>query len=57
VRGYWGQRPHRGRPTVVRVFELIEPRVELHDDKFPVACELTFEQFAAMMDRRVESWG
>jgi len=41
----------------VRVFELIEPRVELHDDKFPVACELTFEQFAAMMDRRVESWG
>jgi len=31
--------------------------VELHDDKFPVACELVFEQFAAMKERRVESWG
>jgi len=42
--------------AVVRVFEMIEPRVELHEGKFPVAYELTFEQFAAMMDRRIESW-
>jgi len=35
---------------------MIEPRIELHEGKFPVACELTFEQFAAMMDRRIESW-
>jgi len=33
---------------------MIGPRVELHEGKFPVAYELTVEQFAAMMDRRID---
>jgi len=45
--GYW---------KVVRAFEMIEPRVELHEAKFPVAYELTFDQLAALMEARVESW-
>ena len=45
--GYW---------KIERVFEMVEPRVELHEDKFPISYELTLEQFRELMEKRVESW-
>lgn len=47
VNGYW---------KIERVFEMVEPRVELHEDKFPISYELTLEQFRELMEKRVESW-
>ena len=47
VNGYW---------KIERVFEMVEPRVELHEDKFPISYELTLEQFRVLMEKRVESW-
>lgn len=47
VDGYW---------KIARVFEMIEPRVELHEDKFPVSYELTLEQFRELMEKRVARW-
>lgn len=48
VDGYW---------KIIRVFEMIDPRIEMHEGGFPVAYELTFDQLEALMDRRVESCG
>ena len=46
--GYW---------KIERVFEMVEPRMELHEDKFPISYELTLEQFRELMEKRVERWG
>ena len=45
--GYW---------KIERVVEMVEPRVELHEDKFPISSELTLEQFGVLMEKRVASW-
>jgi len=48
VDGYW---------KIVRVFELVEPQIEMHEDKFPMAYELTFDQLVELMDARIARWG
>lgn len=45
--GYW---------KIVRVFEIQEPAHELHEGRFPVAYELTREQFADLMSAGEARW-
>lgn len=47
VDGYW---------KIERAFEMVEPRVDLHESKFPVAYELTMDQLRELMEARVASW-
>ena len=47
VDGYW---------KIERAFEMVEPHVELHESKFPVAYELTIAELQELMEARVASW-
>ena len=47
VNGYW---------KIERAFEMMEPHIELHESKFPVAYELTMDQLREVMEARVASW-
>ena len=47
VDGYW---------KIERAFEMMEPHIELHESKFPVAYELTMDQLREVMEARVASW-
>ena len=47
VDGYW---------KIARAFEMVEPHVELHESKFPVAYELTMAELRELMEVRVASW-
>lgn len=47
VDGYW---------KISRAFEMVEPHVELHESKFPVAYELTMAELRELMEARVASW-
>ena len=47
VEGYW---------KIARAFEMVEPLVELHEAKFPVAYELTMVELRELIEARVASW-
>ena len=47
VDGYW---------KIARAFEMVEPHVELHESKFPVAYELTMAELRELMEARVAGW-